>query len=141
MSSQIDLDQGGTTRQFERRWLGPSVGWVWTPVLNRLDVTAAGTASPVNGTTLIVVNINGAVTIQLWDPSAPNPPANSLPGPFLVLPLTIVDSGGFAAAHPITILPAAGKTIIGLSSIQITAAYGVVALSPNLATGNWTQYQ
>lgn len=138
MSSQTDLDQGGSTRQFERRWLGPSVGWVWTPVENILAVTSAS-ASPVVGTTLVTVNYNGAVTITLPDVTQPSIPANSIPGPFLGLPLTIVDIGGFAATHNITINPAAGKTIISLASIAIANAYGGFTLIPNLSTGNWDQ--
>jgi len=139
MASQTDLDQGGTFRQYVRRWLGPSVGWVNSPDTNVLAVTAAGTVSPVNGTTLIAVNVAGLVTVQLWDPTAPGTPANSLPGPYLAQPLTVVDIGGHAASFNITILPAAGKTIMGLASIIIANDYGAFVIMPNLVTGGWTQ--
>lgn len=140
MPSQTDYDQGGSTRQFEKRWLGPSVGWVWTPINNVLAITTAGTHVPVNGTTLITVNVAGAVTISLWDPTPPSaPPANSIPGQYLGLPLTIVDIGGNAVTYPITINPAAGKTIMSLSTIQLGAAFGAITLKPNLTSGNWYQ--
>lgn len=140
MASQTDYDQGGTRRHFERRWLGPSVGWVLAPVENVLPVTAVGVTSPVNGTTLITLNIAGLVTIQLWDPTVPTIPANSIPGPSLGLPLVIVDIGGnCSAATPATLLPAAGKTIMGLASIDIANPYGSFTLLPNIVTGNWDQ--
>ena len=139
MASQTDLDQGGSYRQFQRVFLGPSVGWVTFPVDNVLAIVAAGTYSPVNGTTLITVNIAGLVTINLWNPTQPTIPAGALPGPYMGLPLTIVDIGGHAAADNITINPSAGKTIMGLASISITSDFGGFILRPNLANGNWDQ--
>lgn len=139
MSSQTDLDQGGTYRQYQRIWLGPSAGWVTFPVDNELVVTTAGTTTPVNGTTLILLNVAGLVTIQLWDPTPPSIPANSIQGPNVGLPLSIIDRGGNCANFPCTILPAAGKTIMGLSSISIVTAFGGWILRPNLSTGNWEQ--
>ena len=140
MSSQTDLDQGGTYRQYQRIWLGPSVGWVTFPVDNVLPVTAAGITTPVNGTTLITLNVAALVTIQLWDPTPPaDTPANSIQGPNVGLPLTIVDIGGNCASFNCTILPAAGKTIMGVASIAIANDFGAFTLMPNLATGDWVQ--
>lgn len=140
MGSQTDLDQGGTYRQYQRVYLGPSVGWITFPVDNVLAITAAGTYAPINGTTLITVNIAGLVTVNLWNPTQPSTAtAGSLPGPFMGMPLTIVDIGGHAASFNITINPSAGKTIMGLASIPIANDYGGFILRPNLATGNWIQ--
>ena len=50
MASQTDLDQGGSFRQYVRRFLGPSVGWVFSPDDNVLDVTAGGTTTAALGT-------------------------------------------------------------------------------------------
>ena len=139
MTSQLDLDQGGTYRQYVRRFLGPSVGWVWTPEDNVVPVIAAGTITLLQGTTLVQVNVNGAVTIKL--PSAKSSvtaPAGALPGTFLALPITVVDIGGFAAVQNITILPFDSETIDGLSSIKIMSAYGAFTLSPRITTGGWT---
>ena len=138
MASQLDLDQGGTYRQFVRRFLGPSVGWVWTPEDNVLPVTTAGTTTLLQGTTLVQVNVNGAVTVQLPSAKASvTAPAGALPGTFLALPITVVDIGGFAAAHNITIRPFGTETIMSLSSIAITAAYGGFTLTPNITSGGW----
>lgn len=139
MASQTDLDQGGTARQWEKRWLGPSVGWVWVPVVNTLFVNTTGTTTPVVGTTLITLGANGLTTIQLWDPLVPStPPANSMPFPSVVIPLTIVDIVGHCGDFPCTILPAVGRTISGLSSIQIAGAFGGYILRPGLSTGDWS---
>lgn len=140
MTSQTDLDQGGTFRQYSRLWLGPSVGWVPYLQSNVLPVVAAGTASPVIGTTLVTVNVAGLVTIQLFDPIQPSVPAGALPGDYIPSVLTIVDIGGHAATYNITIAAPPGRNIMGLASIQIAEDYGVFALLPNLTTGNWTQH-
>ena len=139
MTSQLDLDQGGTYRQYVRRFLGPSVGWVWTPEDNVLPVIKTGTTTLLQGITLVQVNVNGAVTIQL--PSAKSSvtaPAGALPGTFLALPITVVDIGGFAATQNITILPFGSERIMNLASIAITAAYGGFTLVPNITAGGWT---
>lgn len=140
MASQTDFDQGGSNRQFEKRWFGPSVGWVWVPINNVLAITEAGTTTPIIGTTLITLSVAGLVSIQLWDPTPPaTTPANSLPGPSAPIPLTIVDIAGNCVNFPCTILPAAGKTIMGLASIQIGSAFGGFVLQQNLTSGNWFQ--
>lgn len=139
MASQTDLDRSGTPRQFQRVYLGPSVGWVTFPTTNILAITAVGSYSPVNGTTLITLNVAGLVTINLWNPTQPSIPAGAMPGPYMGLPLTIVDIGGNCASFNATINPSAGKTIMGLSSIPITNNYGGFILRPNLANGNWDQ--
>lgn len=141
MASQTDLDQGGTYRQWVRRHLGPSVGWVWVPEDNVVPVTAAGTTTVVVGTTLVTVNINGLVSIQLPSSKAStSATAGALPGLSLALPMTIVDIGGFASdANPITILPFDTELIMGLALIQITAPYGAYVLTPRLVAGGWFQ--
>lgn len=139
MPSQTDLDQSGTFRQYVRRWLGPSVGWVLSPDDNVLAISVAGTYAPVNNTTLITVSVNGAVIINLPDCFKGVIPANSLPGKFLALPLTITDIGGFASAQPITINAPAGRFIMGLASISIANAYGAFTLLPDIDTGNWNE--
>lgn len=139
MSSQLDLDQGGTYRQYVRRFLGPSVGWVWTPENNVLPVTSGGTTTVLRGTTLVQVNFNGAVIIQL--PSAKSSvtaPAGALPGTFLALPITVVDIGGFAGAHNITIRAFGTETIVTLPSVLISVAYGALVFFPNINAGGWT---
>lgn len=131
MASQTDLDQGGTNRQFVKRWMGPTVGWVWVPDETILPVTAAGTTVVQLGTSLVPVDANVAgVIVQLPSVALPDVPATILPMPYALLPITVYDAGGHAATHNITITPAAGETIMGLASITIIAAYGGWALKP-----------
>ena len=139
MTSQLDLDQGGTPRQWVRTYLGPSVGWVDLPGTNPFPITAAGTYILSPDTTLVTVNVAGAVIIVL--PSAINPlvPAGVQPALFAKTPITIVDIGNNAQAHPITIQPASGaEKIMGLASIQITVNYGGFTLLPSDAQQGWT---
>ena len=145
MGSQLDLDQGGTFRQTQRIYLGPSLGWMDYYNNNILPVTAGGTTTLLLGTTLVLINFAGAVTIQL--PSAKGSPAGAqaLPGTYLARPITVVDAGGNAGGgggtQNITVLPAAGETIDGLASVVITVNYGAYVLTPNTPLGGWTLTQ
>ena len=138
MPSQLDLDQGGTSRQWVRTYMGPSVGWINTPLQNKLIAISAGTYTLDPSTSLVEVNSTGAVTIIL--PSCANPPAGAqaLPGLFAKNPITVVDIGGNASAHPITIQPNnPSESIMGLASIQLTANYGGFTLTPIPETLTW----
>lgn len=139
MGSQTDYDQGGTARQMVRTYLGPSVGWVDLPGRNPYPIVAAGTYILAPDTSLVLVNIAGAVTIFLPTAIDPGVPAGVLPGLYAKTPVTIVDIGGFANAHPITIEPASiAENIVGLASIQITVNYGGFTLNPSNAQRGWT---
>ena len=141
MTSQIDLDQGGTSRQWGRTYLGPSVGWIYEPLQNVLTIGAAGAFTLDRSTNLVMVNVAGAVTIIL--PSAVSSPAGAQaqPGTFAQNPVTIVDIGGNANANNITIQPHAGETIMGLPQILISSNYGGYILQPNSTLKLWTNAQ
>lgn len=141
MTSQLDLDQGGTFRQKQRVYLGPSVGWVEMFNNNILPITVTGTTTLLLGTTLVLVNVNAAVTIQLPSAVASPAGAQALPGTFLARPITIVDAGGHATAHNITILPYGTELIDGLATIAILGNYGAYVLTPNTPSGGWTLTQ
>lgn len=137
MGSQTDLDQGGTFRQWVRMWMGPSVGFVSVPVDAVLPITAAGTYDIARGTSLITINVNGDVTINL--PSSRASPAGpqAIPGQWIINPVTVVDIGGFADSNTYNIVPAGSETISGLASVQLAAPRGTVILIPILDTGGW----
>ncbi len=141
MASQLDLDQGGTFRQTQRVYLGPSLGWVPAPSQNIVNVTVTGTTTIQRGMNLVLVSVNATATIQL--PSAKQSPAGAqaLPGTFVIVPVVVVDAGGFANAHNITILPFGAETIDGLASIAITSNFGAFVLKPNITSGGWTLLQ
>lgn len=140
MVSQTDLDQGGTSRQWVRTYLGPSVGWVYLPGLNPLPtIIVAGTYTLSPDTTLVQVNVVGAVTIILPSAIDPGVPAVTQGGLFAKKPITIVDIAGNAQAHPITIQPASvAENIMGLASIQISVNYGGYTLNPSNSQKGWT---
>lgn len=138
MGSQLDLDQGGTFRESIRLYMGPSVGWVQAQQTAILPVTTAGTTTVLPGSTLITVNNAGAVTIQLPSSKASAAGAQAIPGSFVVLPVTVVDIGGFASSgNPITVVPAAGETIDGAASVAMRTPYGAINLRPNIVSGGW----
>lgn len=139
MGSQSDLDQGGTNRQYTRQYLGPSVGWVTTPApaASTLVITAAGTYTVNRSVTLITVNVNGAVILNLprARQSAVGPQAQ--PGLSVQTPIVIVDVGGFATANPIRINPAVGETIMSLAQIFLSVNYGGYTLKPLDSLPGW----
>lgn len=139
MPSQLDLDQGGTSREWARVYRGPGVGWIDVPWRNVLPITVAGTYNLDPSTSLVEVNVNGAVTVVL--PSAVDPAVGpqSQTGLFAKNPITVVDIGGFANAHPITIQRNnSGESVSGQASIQITANFGGFTLRPNSGQKTWT---
>lgn len=140
MTSQIDLDQGGTARQWVRTYLGPTVGWVYLPGLNPLPtITANGTYFIQPDTTLVQVNNNGPVSIILPTAIDPGVPAVTQGALYAKKPITIVDIGGFAQASNIVIAPfSVAENIMGLSSIKIAVNYGAFTLNPSNAQRGWT---
>jgi hypothetical protein len=146
MASQLDLDQGGTNRQTHRVYLGPSVGWQevsWEWVLN---ITVGGTTTMLLGSNLVLVNFNGAVSIQLPSFKATSAGAQAIPRQFLILPVTISDVGGFAAANNITILPFGTELISGLFNntttlLQLSSNFGSIVIRPDTVNGGGTLLQ
>lgn len=138
MSSQLDLDQGGTVRQYTQVWLGPSVGWVNYPITAILQITSTGTYNISRGITLIQVAVaSGAVTINLPSAKAGNPQA--IPGQSVQTPTIIADILGSAGgATTINIVPNGSETISGLTSVPLGSSFGTILLNPNLSTGGWT---
>lgn len=142
MSSQLDLDQGGTFRQTQKFYLGPSVGWVQAPSQNILPVNSAGPIAIARGMNLILVNFNGAAVLNLASSKASLAGPQAIPQQFVIVPTVIVDAGGFASAvNTITINPFGTETIDGLASIQIVQPYGAFVMKPNIDLGGWTLTQ
>lgn len=168
MGSQLDLDQGGTPRQWVRTYMGPTIGWVQLPGINPYLIPAAGTYSLISGTSLVVVNLFstdeitdqfgnpildqfgdplqspgsgiGPVTIILPSAQDPRVPAGVQPGLYAKTELTVIDVGGTAGTSPITIKPFQGNgdSIMGLTQIQIVANFGSYTLKPNSTQKVWT---
>lgn len=141
MTSQTDLDQGGTFRQLIRLYMGPSIGWVDTYDNAVLAVTSGGIKDVGLGTTLVMVNSIASPTIQLPSSLKSGAGAGAVPGKSVGRPITVVDAGGNGTSAPITILPFGSETIDGLASIEISHPYGAFVLTPNIDSGGWTLTQ
>lgn len=139
MPSATDLDQGGTFREWVNTYLGPTVGWVRFQQASTQVVKTGGVTTVDLSITLVQVNFNGSVTIQL--PSSIVPPATipavTIQPSSLLANITISDIGGFAQANPITILPFGSELIFGAALIQITSNYGGYSLK-GIPTGGWS---
>ena len=141
MSSQQDLDQGGTFRQFQRVFMGPSVGWLNVPQQAVLPIVATGTYAIARGTNLITINVDANVTINLPSSMASGDGPQAIPGQWVLIPVTIVDVGGYASTRTYNIVPSGSELISGLASVQLASAYGSIILKPILETGGWTLLQ
>jgi hypothetical protein len=141
VSSQLDLDQGGTFRQMQRVYMGPSVGWLTVPQQAVLPIIAAGVYAIARGTNLITINVNGNVTINLPSSKASVSGPQAIPGQWYLELVTIADVGGFASANTYTINPSGAETISGLATIALGSNYGAFLLKPLLETGGWTLLQ
>jgi hypothetical protein len=134
MPSQTDFDQSGTVRFLQRRYLGPSLGWHDAPDAI-LRITTGGTTNVLLGNSVISVNFNGPVTIQLPQFMNSNP---AQPGLIRDMPIVVADIGGYAGTNPITLLAWPGETISSLASTTIGTPYGALILMPDPVNGGCT---
>lgn len=142
MASQLDLDQGGTYREKLRVYLGPSIGWTEVSYQAILNVTAVGTTTLLRGTNLILVSVNAnGVILQLPSLKASSAGGIAIPPQFAVIPIVICDIGGFAFAHPITILPFGSELISGLISLPLSSNFGSFVIRPDIVNGGGTLMQ
>lgn len=140
MSSQLDLDQGGTFRQYQRIFMGPSVGWQTMPVQAILTQSVAGTIALLRWTNLVKLKVAaGVLNINLPSSKATAQGPQAIPGQWVYNPVIIVDQSGQAgAATTININPFAGELISGLPQVQLATPYGTIILGPELINGGWS---
>jgi hypothetical protein len=141
MGSQTDLDQGGTFRQVDKVYMGPSVGWQSVMQAAVLNITATGTYTIARGTTLIKISANGNVTMNLPSSKASVAGPQAIPGQWVLAPVTIVDIGGFADTNTYRVVPSGSETISGLASVDLASERGSLILEPLLETGGWNLIQ
>jgi hypothetical protein len=140
MGSQLDLDQGGTFRQYQRIWMGPSVGWQTMPVQAILDRSTAGTLTLLRWTNLVKLKVpTGTLDIDLPSSKASAQGPQAIPGQWIYNPVIIMDLLG-TAANPtvINVNPFGSELISGLAQIQLATPYGTILLEPDLVNGGWT---
>lgn len=101
----MDLDQGGFTYQKVRVWMGPSLGWVDQQVKPNFNIVIAGTFNLPAGTSIVLINVAGLVTVNLPSVAAwlKEPACNPMTA--FERALWIKDLGGNAQAFNITVAP------------------------------------
>lgn len=139
MGSQLDLDQGGTHRQYQRIWMGPSVGWLTMPVQAIITQSAAGTLNLLRWTNLVKIKAaSGTLTINLPSSKASTQGPQAIPGQWVYNPVILVDlSGQAGSALTVNVFPFGSELISGLAEIQLAVPYGTLLLEPILDTGGW----
>ena len=112
----MDLDQSGSGYQSVNVYLGPSLGWVKVRVKPQTKILAAGTTTLTADASVILVNINGLVTLNLPDVTKWIQETAYMPATAFERAVWIKDLGGFASpANPITVAPFGTQTIDGLA--------------------------
>lgn len=140
MGSQLDLDQGGTFRQYQRLWMGPSVGWQTMPLQAIITQSAAGTLTLLRWTNLVKLRVAaGVLNINLPSSKAAAPGPQAIPGQWVYNPVIIIDQSGQAGAlTTVNLNPFGAELISGLAQVQLAAPYGTIILEPELTTGGWS---
>jgi len=123
--------------------MGPSVGWVTQPQQAVFPITTlVGSPFAISrGINLITINVNASIVINLPSAKASPQSPQAIPGQWVLIPLTIVDIGGFASTNTYTINSFGAELISGLATIRLASNYGAFLLKPILETGGWTLLQ
>lgn len=139
MPSQLDLDQGGTFRQYQRIFMGPSVGWQTMPVQAIITQSIAGTLTLLRWTNLVKLRVaTGVLNINLASSKASAQGPQAIPGQWVYNPVVIIDQSGQAGlATTVNLNPFGAELISGLTQVQLAAPYGTIILEPELVTGGW----
>jgi hypothetical protein len=107
----MDLDQSGNGYQTIRVYLGPSLGWVLTQVKPQQYVLTAGTTTLAPGSSIVLVDVVGLVTINLPDVSKWIQENAYQPATAFERAIWIKDFGGNANAFNITVAPFGAQEI------------------------------
>ncbi len=111
----MDLDQGGSTYQWAKVFLGPSLGWSYVQVKPTQYVTTASTITLAAGASMVMVNVAGSVTVNLPDVTKWRFETANQPSTGFERAIWIKDLGGHAAATPITVHPFGSQKIDNLA--------------------------
>lgn len=134
----MDLDQSGRGFQRVRTYLGPSLGWSDELVYPETSITTAGTYNVQAGDAMLLVNVPGAVTIQLPDVVAWVKQTANQPATGFGRQITVKDIGGNASNFPITIAPFGTQAIDGIHGpVTITASRATMTLVPLMDLSGW----
>ena len=138
MGSQTDLDQGGTSRQWVRTYLGPTLGWKDLPVMPELEITSAATLTiPAYASRVLLkaaVKIINLPSVSQWM-LATLPLANVSP---FDRSLWIKDYVGDASTgSPIVINADSPDTIDTLASFSIITQNDLIRLYPLTDLTGW----
>lgn len=134
----MDLDQGGRGFQKVRAYLGPSLGWTEEQLLPETDITATGTYTVKAGDGFLLVDVAGAVNVQLpdvreWVKQTANQPATGFGRA-----ITVKDLGGNASNFPITVIPFGTQEIDALAqSVSLTVSRATMTFVPLIDLSGW----
>lgn len=130
------LDQGGSNAQWNRTYLGPTVGWVMLPVMPEVFVTSAAAYTVPNYASRVL--LRAAVTSVLL------PDVNKwVTSPFQAVQsafdrsLWVKDLSGTFFASPCTFTPFAGQTIDGLATYQVVSNHALIRFYPLTDLTGW----
>ncbi len=127
----MDLDQSGLAYQTANIYLGPTLGWVRMQIGPVQNITSVGTYTLDPNSSRVLVNVAGAVTINIPSVSSWMKEAFQRPATAFDRSIWIKDFGGNAAAHPITVHPFGSDKVDNRAiDYTIIQAYQLIRLYP-----------
>jgi hypothetical protein len=138
LTLNTDLDQSGTSFQRVRVYSGPTLGWMDVYDKPSQVVTLAGTTTLIGPVGTVLVNVAGAVTLNLPMVASYIQQSFGMPAvPFERL-ITVKDIGGNANTFHITIVPNGTDKIDGVNANSIIATnFGVTRFYPLNDMSGW----
>jgi hypothetical protein len=129
----MDQDQSGNAFQQTRVTLGPSPGPTNVQIQPAIILTAPGVYTLSVGTSLVLVNVTGAISFVLPDVVA----WQRQPGAAFERAIWIKDLGGHAGSFPITVFPFATQVIDKQPTYTISTNFAIARIYPIFDLSGW----
>lgn len=132
--AQLDL---GTTAQFIRTYMGPSLGWQLLPVMPELDVlSAAPLVLPPFASRIILKAAVKAIalpSVAAWVVASPSQNNTAFDRSIWIKDLI----GAASVAAPVVITPDGSDTVDGLPNFSIITPFDLIRLHPISDLSGW----
>lgn len=131
-----DLDKGGTGYHRSKVYLGPTLGWVDSPLIPARTITVTSTVDP--GDSVVLVDVAAIVTVNLPDVVEWVKQSFGRPATGYERALWIKDLGGNATAFNITVHPFGGQLIDkSAANVVMNTNFQMIRLYPLFDLSGW----
>src|SRR5882672_972307 len=133
-----DLDKGGTGFHRSKVYLGPTLGWVDSPLIPARIITITGTSTIDPGDSVVLVDVAATVTVNLPDVVEWVKQSFGRPATGYERALWIKDLGGNATLFNITVHPFGGQLIDkSAANVVMNTNFQMIRLYPLFDLSGW----